>query len=404
MKPSPNHNERGVALVIALLILMVMSLLGLVLMAGASLNRGLAGQDQRMRQSLNIAEAGVGEALARIRNQETLMDPTDPDDVCQVFNTVAGSVPALGADSIGLATGQPAGSYLNYTTASRGPDVLTIAWKKNSAGTQVMRYDGTRNPAIQTTSGLPIFVVTATGRVGTARRTVVSEVIQRPFNVTMHGALTADVGIKFTGNAVICGYNHEASTPTDDGKNGRGVAPDCLDNETIGNNLAGIWTTNSVSGGGASNSFGNPPQLETQTGFYAGPWEAFQMSQSEFYSWLGAPRTSVASMNGINYIDDNATTQDKSASLSLHSVEGEGLLYVDGDLHVNAGFVYRGLIYVEGDFDVNGQAWILGGVIVKGNGQVKANGGMTILYSSEMISQALAKYGGQFVTLSWREQ
>jgi hypothetical protein len=29
---------------------------------------------------------------------------------------------------------------------------------------------------------------------------------------------------------------------------------------------------------------------------------------------------------------------------------------------------------------------------------------MTILYSHEAIVQALAKYGGQFVTLSWREE
>src|SRR5262245_54789634 len=91
MNRLPVHrDERGIALVMAMLILLVMTLLGLVLMAGASMNRTLAGNDQRMRETLNLAEAGVGEALARIRNQETLMDPTDPDDVCQIFNTVAG--------------------------------------------------------------------------------------------------------------------------------------------------------------------------------------------------------------------------------------------------------------------------------------------------------------------------
>jgi len=35
---------------------------------------------------------------------------------------------------------------------------------------------------------------------------------------------------------------------------------------------------------------------------------------------------------------------------------------------------------------------------------VKMNGGATILYSSDAISIALAKYGGQFVTLNWREK
>jgi len=40
---------------------------------------------------------------------------------------------------------------------------------------------------------------------------------------------------------------------------------------------------------------------------------------------------------------------------------------------------------------------------VNGETSVKPAGGMTILYSNEAITQALAKYGGQFVTLSWRE-
>ncbi len=413
MNPTPHHrDERGIALVMALLILLVMSLLGLVLMAGASLNRGLAGNDQRMRQSLNLAEAGVGEAVARIRNQETLMDPADPDDVCQVFNTIAGSVPALGADSIGLATGQPVGQYLNYTTATRGPDVLTISWKKDPTGTAVMRYDPTKNPTMNTLTGSPVYIVSSTGRVGSARRSLVSEVIAKPFIVNVKGALTADIPIDFVGNAYICGFNHDGDTPYDDGKDGRIIdqpSPDpdhCQDNEEASGHLPGAWSSGAVTGGGASGASGSPTGFAAgQSGFYAGPWEAFTMSQSEYFSWLGAPRnTAPSTWNGLYYWDNNSTTRDKSASLALHSVDGEGFLYVDGDLHVNAGFHYKGLIFVEGDFDINGQAWILGGVIVAGSTKINANGGMTILYSKEAIEQALQKYGGQFVTLSWREQ
>jgi hypothetical protein len=41
---------------------------------------------------------------------------------------------------------------------------------------------------------------------------------------------------------------------------------------------------------------------------------------------------------------------------------------------------------------------------VKGTTKVKiANGTCTILYSADAISQNIAKYGGQFVTLAWRE-
>ena len=402
-------NERGVALVIAMLVLLVMTLLGLVLMAGASINRSLAGNDQRMRETLNLAEAGVGEALARIRNQETLMDPTDPDDVCQVFNTIAGSVPALGADSIGLATGQPVGGFLDYTTSDRGPDVLTISWKKDPATNLVMRYDQTLNPSLNTATGSPVYVVRATGRVGRARRTVISEVIQKPYTVNVKGALTADIPINFIGNAYICGYDHSSATPYDDGEDGRGVMPGdawhCIDNELVGGALPGAWSTGGIGGGGASAASGSPlAYTGNQTGFYAGPWETFSMSQAEFYSWIGAPVGAQTDWNGIFYYDNNATTQDHSTSLSLHSVNGEGFLYVDGDLLLNAGFHYRGLVYVEGDFEINGSAWVLGGIVVKGETNIKANGGMTILYSNEAITQALAKYGGQFVTLSWREE
>jgi len=147
--------ERGFALVVSMLVLLVMTLLGLVLMASVVLNRSLAGNDQRMRGSLNVAEAGVSEAMSRIKG-DPIMDPTNINAVAQVFNTVQGSVPALGQDSIGLATGQPAGAFLNYSTAGRSGDALTIAWKKDPTGTKIMHWDGTLNPKIQAVaSGFP---------------------------------------------------------------------------------------------------------------------------------------------------------------------------------------------------------------------------------------------------------
>jgi type IV pilus assembly protein PilX len=413
----PNTNERGIALVISMLILLVMTLLGLVLMAGASLNRSLAGNDQRMRQSLNIAEAGIGEAEARIANQETLMNPTDPVAGCQVFNTIAGSVPVVGADTTALATGQTVGSYLNYTTATRTPDVLTIGWKKNTAGTQVMKYDGTKSPAIQTASGIPIYAITSTGRVGQARRTIVAEVIQKPYVVLAKGAFTANTIVTSLGNAVVCGYNHSADTPYDDGKKGRDnptpIPPNdpdyCHDNEVGGGDVPGVWGGDLVTNGGAAQPFGNPSGIAQNQGknnFYTGPWDALGMSQADFWQFVGAPTnpSAVSNWNGILYVDDDGVTQNQSCSLGPNGVDAEGFMYVDGDLHLNSNFHYKGFIYVEGDITVNGTAWILGGIVARGKTTIKINGGMTVLYSSDAITQELTKYGSQFVTLSWREK
>jgi type IV pilus assembly protein PilX len=410
--PHQEQSERGIALVISMLILLVMTLLGLVLMAGASLNRSIAGNDQRMRQALNIAEAGIGEAEARIGKQETLMSPLDFRDACQVFNTVAGSVPVPGADTIGLATGQPAGSYLNYTTAARGPDVLTIGWKKNAANA-VMLYDATRNPAIQTVSGIPIYTISSTGRIGQARRTIVAEVIQKPYTVLAKGAFAADVDIDNMGNAVVCGHNHRADTPINDGNKGRGAMPGdadhCIDNETGGGgDVPGVWCSAPLTAGGNASNFGVPDTLGNQghNNFYSGPWDCFGMSQTEFWQFVGGRKdpSGVSNWNGINYFDNNTVTRDASCQVSPSGVDAEGFMYVDGDLKLNSNFSYKGFIFVEGDITVNGNAWILGGIVCKGKSHIKLNGGMTVLYSSDAITQVLTKYGSQFVTLSWREQ
>lgn len=398
--------ERGMALVIAMLVLLVATMFGIVLMTTIQVERQVTGHDLRVKEALNVAEAGVGEAIARIRSGDAILNTGNPRSVAQIFLAPSGSVPALGADSVGLATSQPAGAWLPYSSAARGPDALTVSFKTDAARSVVYKYDATRTPPVNTTSGLPIYVITATGTTGSAKRQVVTEVIQKPFNALAKAALCAGNGIDFVGGAVVCGYNHSANTPAWTGENGRGVNPkDCVPFETSPNPLPGAWSTGVVDPKGHSTQWGSPSDyLSNQTGFYSGPWDALGLSQADFLSWIG-PRTTTVPSNpsGIFYYDNNGTVGDQSANLGIHGGDGEGMLYIDGDLTMNAQTTYRGLIYVEGDLKLNGQAWILGGLIVKGKTTVRMNGGATILYSSEAITRALSRYGGQFVTLNWRE-
>ena len=399
------RNERGIGLVVALLVLLVLSLLAAVLMMSIQSETKISGHNLRESQALNTAEAGVGEAVARIRSMEIPSDGANPRMVAQIFNATAGSVPTLGADSMAFATAQPAGSWLDYSKATKGPDVLTVEYKTDPGKTVVYKYDALLSTPIQTGSGLPIFVITSVGRKGLDKRKIVTEVMQKPVIANIKAALAANSDIKFIGNAVVCGYNHKADTPSGTGEAGRGSAPDCIPYETGSGDLWGSWTTGSTSNGGAAGQTGWPlPNVSGQTGFYAGPWAALGMTQADFYSWIGPRQSSVpADLHGIIYLDNNAVAQDAAGSWGIHGGDGEGLIYVDGDLTINAGFYYRGLIYVEGDLNWNGQAWVLGGVIVKGKSQIKQTDGSTLLYSSEAITRALARYGGQFVTLSWRE-
>jgi hypothetical protein len=167
--------------------------------------------------------------------------------------------------------------------------------------------------------------------------------------------------------------------------------------------LTGIWSGGNVNSGGASSRDGNPAELNNQVGFYTGPWDALGLSQAQFFALTGPAQGAVpGNLNANTYLDNDGTTQNISGDFHVTGT-GSGLLYVDGDLTMNAGFTWRGLIYVEGDVKLNGNAWILGSAIVKGKTETKFNGGATILYSYDAISQYISKYGGSIANLAWRE-
>jgi Tfp pilus assembly protein PilX len=410
MSPLPVvRDQRGIALVMALLVLLVISLLSMTLLMSVNTDTKVAANTVRDTQALAIAEAGIGEACARITNGD-IPTNTNARQVAQIFNAAPGSVPVLGVDSVALATAQPVSQWLAYSTAGKADSALTVQYKTNAARTVIYRYDPAKNPAVQTLTGGPIFVITSTGRKGASIRKITAEVIQKPFNVNVKGALTANTDVEFDGNAVICGHNHRLDTPIGKGEVGRSVPEGCYENpganqwETGSGDVAGIWTGGGINNGGSAFSYGSPAMQPGQPGFYSGPWDALSMSQADFYSWAGAPVSqSPDPPNGIFNLDNDGIMGNQSGQFEFHNVDGEGFIYCDGDLTLNSDFSFKGLIYVEGDLKLNGNAWILGGLVVRGRTGLKTNGGATLLYSEDAIKQTLSKYGGQMVTLSWRE-
>jgi Tfp pilus assembly protein PilX len=403
VRPRPASDERGMALVLALLVLMVMTVIGAALMANVTIEKKIAGHKARDTQAIALAEAGVQEAMLRIRNGD-VPDDANPRGVTLIYNQVAGSLPASGADTTSLATVQPTGSYLNYSSASKS-GVLTVKYR--TRGSSILKYDENAATKINTATGNPIWIVTSTGKSGTATRTIYAEVTRSKINVLSRAAVAAKVGIQFKGNIKVCGHDHRMDTPP-------GIGPPACDvgvgtwwmpnpHTTC---LPGAWSSDSITTQGSPTVQGSPTnKISGQTGFYSGPWDVLGMTQAEWWSWVGtAVGSEPANPRGIYYLDNNSTKQDATGNFHYNGGDGEGLLYVDGDLRLNGNFTYRGLIYCEGDLDINGTCWILGGLVVKGKSTVKiANGSATVLYSAEAIQQKIARYGGNLRTLAWRE-
>ena len=406
--PAIPQGERGIALIMAMMVLLAMSLLAVLLMVSLQVETKIAGHSARYASALNIAEAGVGEALSHIRNGD-IPNTLNPRTVGQIFLANAGSIPAVGADTVAMGTGQPAGQWLDYSTANKTTDVLTVRYKTDAARTVIYRYDQNLNPPINYSTGFPIWVVTARGKKGNDIRRIETEVVPRPYNVVVNAAMAAKKGIDFSGNAKVCGYNHRLDTPAyTDGVHGPpGPVGPCVAWEVNSNDLPGSWSEEPITSGGSASQGGTPVQNSGGhgAGFYTGPWDALGLTQAEFFSWIGPPiSVPPATPNGIFYLHNNATHQDQSGVFAYNGANGEGFLYVDGDMTINGNFTFRGLIYIEGDLMINGNSWILGALVVKGKSNIKiANGSCVVLYSRDSVQQNITKYGQQFMTLSWRE-
>ena len=398
------RGQEGMALVLAILVLLVLTVAGAALMLSVNTESKISGHQTRDTQALAAAEAGVSEAVVRIRNGD-IADDMNPRAVSLIYNNVAGSIPVSGVDTTSLPTLQPAGSYLAYTTPNKTAGVLSVKYK--TKGSQILLYNDLANPKINTATGNPIWVITSTGRQGPATRTIVAEVTRARFNISARSAVTANVAIQFQGNIKICGHDHRIDTPAYTGPPQCNTGIGAWWAPTIhGTCLPGAWSTQMVTEQGAPTVIGEPStKAENQIGFYEGPWDAIGLTQNDFWSWVGTPvATEPSPFNGLYYLDNDAVRQNKSGSWAFNGGTGEGLLYCDGDLQLNGNLAYRGLIYAEGDVRVNGNLWLLGGLVVNGKTLVKiANGSAIILYSSESIALTISKYGGQLRNIAWRE-
>jgi Tfp pilus assembly protein PilX len=398
-------HQEGMALVLAIMVLLLLTVIGAALMANVNTETKISGLKVRDTQALSIAEAGVQEAMLRLRNGD-VVDDLNPRNVTIIFNQQAGSLPPVGADTTALPTLQPVGAYLNYSTAGKSIQMLSMKYKtKNGV---IQRYDDLANPKINTVSGNPIWVVTATGTSNGSQRSIYAEICRSRFNILAHGAVVAQVGIQFKGNINVCGHNHRADTPP------QFKPPQCdgyWDATVHSTCMPGAWSEDTTTTQGSPNIVGEPTNTKNyQTGFYTGPWDALGMTQQDFWFWVGgATATPPNPPKGVLYLDNDGIKQNgalatNSASWTFNGGDGEGLLYVDGDLNLNGSFTYRGMIYCEGDLTINGNAWILGGLIVHGKTSVKiANGSAIILYSGEAMQQTITKYGGNIRTIAWKE-
>ena len=427
-------NERGIVLTVVILLIAILVLLGSTAIMTTSTDLKISGNYKQIEQAFFNAEAGIGEARARLRGSNS--DATYAGDPSSSVDSTW-SAYILTSSSWQTADDSSYNSALrNYIPTTSSHTATTIAANTLQSTVNMnyavkirhkKEYDAERNghdetysqhyydgdgdtslhtaasagnviyygygdstrptTALQfTTAGAtehkPVEIITARGTSGSAVKIVEIEVV-RAVAPPVAAAIYAKSNLTGNGSAMTVNGNDNCGvaaakppiatlTPATTTLNG---GPTLL-----GNPAAATQTTNNIDVQGYVNDLkGSATYTVTD-------------------DKNGALYGSIA-----NYATVYSDTSNpyNNQGLKLQNVIGYGTLLVDGDLELGGGFNWNGLILVTGTLTFNGGGGgvnILGAVLA--NQTVDINGGVDVRYDSCRVNNAVQ--GQSLKILSWK--
>jgi hypothetical protein len=414
-------------MVVALLVLLLLTSLGVSYIAVTKRHRDTAGRQAAGSQAFANAAAGVGEVLGRMSS------PSSPEYIGQssgawspgwgryVVNDPGGSAldPRYDAtttdgldndsDSIVDEAGEhypemisrqfklAAGKRLDYPW-------VKVRYKLNAANNILLFGDDDNNPLTppkeNLVRGMPELIVTALGRRPVGSKVLTVEAVKWPLPPTP-GAVYAEGGVPLQGSAVrIDGRDHRAEAPFDT-LPGAPSVPGIATPEDPGRILDGL----SASAGRLVRGRGPVPSVGTShsnldLSAMADAWS--RMANSTYPGGLSDPNT-----DGWGDGENLKIVHVKGNLSVAGGGSGAGVLVVDGDLLLGGTFRYRGVILCRGGVTLSGgdnATRIVGCLLAQGSlADTEALGGdVEILYSSAMIGELYALT--QYEVSSWTDQ
>ena len=415
------HNQRGIAMVVVMLTLVLLTMLGMFFMTQTKVETQIAGYDQRATQALTHAEAGYAEVLARMNAD---------GDTANYIGEPAGTVSPGWGRYVVLASGNSAQDPRVNQTASDGldndadgfadeagehyPEVAThqgenainypwanVHYKLNGANQVILFGDHDNDvstpPCPNVVHGWPIIVVTTLGEQTMAHRTVEVEAVKVPFDV-LNGAIYAeDDAFKFNGTQfLVSGQDWDPYTGTPIAGNPQ--VPGILTTErddTIEGTLKGAQSDNVEGLGGAPAVARASVDLDRE-------------AMADAYAKLAEVNLEAGNYSNESYGDlDHYTVVYCAGEMHISgSLSGGGILIVDGDFVCSGSFTWYGLVLVLGDIDFTGggnDIHIYGSVLANGDGDKEqtVSGNANLLYSSMALNKLTELK--PYVVLNWRE-
>lgn len=407
------NNEKGIALVTALMVLAALTMMGIAAIMTSTLDMQIASNERTGIQAQYAAEAGLAETIARLNlgsgEAGNMGTPTTPSPwPANWANNPHATYKNWGKGFKGEIKSTDNKVLFNYSVAVR------LKEHKNG-GNWVAFYNRTsgftKSPYI--TGGSPVYYVESTGSSGNYRSKVVLEVTKDIYDYKVNGGFTANGDITLKGSSLIDGMQH-----TETGAPGGSCTFSNLTGNKPGISTEGSTVTN------VGNKSTVTPAAQTGVAYAPqAPWDVLGLSQSQFDSIFTnvQPLSYAGTRSGELYLKGvgtyNPTSLAGGGILVIHNPA-----FVPGDcpsgnwtstdpanacytgkapakLDANTG-TFKGLVIAD-------QVWLRGNVVIIGavvsltsvETEATGAGNPEVLYSCE----AIEKYAGGKVKrkLSW---
>ncbi len=409
-------DERGNALVVALLILFLLTSLGITYVAITKGDKQITGNQIASTQAFTNAEAGITEVLHRMSNPYTTVplgyigEPVGtvtPGWGRYVVNVPGSSATdpqynatlSDGLDNNGNSAIDEASEHYPETGSIQGTNVavsqrlnypwVKVRYKLNAANQVLLFGDDDNNPLTppreNTVRGVPEIIVTAEGMQGVGQKIVTVEAVKYPLP-PIPGSVYTEGAMNFAGNSFyIDGHDHAPTAPWDTIPGSPPLPGIATPNDPLAiSNQLNAQQQNNVEGSGTDPSVqSSPVNLDLQA--MAAAWD--QVADITYPTSQNNPST--AGWGDLN----NLKIVHVAGDLSVQGTNsGAGVLIIDGDFQLGGSFNYNGLIICLGNVDVVGGGFaknIIGALLVQGTltGTTNVNGNVKIYYSSAMISK-----------------
>jgi len=394
LKAKGLSDEKGIALILGMLLLLVATLIGISGLNTSTYDVLISGNDRASIQAFYVAEAGINELMGRFRagatNEIPDSDPSNPN-----WKVFLAKYPGKGATQIGFLSGSPN----SYPSLQNQLDFGVEIKHKIDAANQVVRY-----------GGVPIYILKSYGFTADGGNKILEVELKKSSDYDPPAAIYSEAPVYIQGSSTYINGNDGCGST--DHKPGVMTPTLTLPSITESGNP-------SVNGSPPTVTItSNPPpaslQIKEMLDYVKGD-AGFKYSYSEnqtlagYSDGWGTPTHSDTSVPitytgpmSIIYFNMNG---DKTLKLEGEP-HGAGLLLIEGNLEMNGGFTWYGVILVTGavTYTGGGQKALTGGMMSGGNATVEVDigGNSGIIYCS-VVSNKLKDMIPPLKITRWRE-